>query len=124
MKRFAARLLLLFACAGTFLPVALQAMAAPPRACCRRKSAQQCHEMAASNAAASNPDESSIRSGGCCNHDCCRTLTTSQWADYPKAANIFSQSIDGSTFGPRAAVLAREVSRSHSSRAPPQPALA
>jgi len=119
MQRLTARLLLLFACAGTFLPVALQAMAAPPHACCRRKAAHQCHE-----SADSNPEESSIRSSGCCNHDCCRTLTTSQWADYPKAAAILSQSIDASTSSLRAALPSREISRAHASRAPPQPALA
>jgi hypothetical protein len=43
MRRLTARLLLLFALAGTFVPPALAATAAPPHACCIRKAAHQCH---------------------------------------------------------------------------------
>ena len=48
MQRLTARLLLLFALAGNFLPVALAATTAPPRACCLRM-AHKCHKRPARN---------------------------------------------------------------------------
>jgi len=120
MRRLTAGLLLLFAGAGTFLPVALQAMAAPPHACCRRKAAHQCHESVGSNS-----EESSVRSSGCCNHNCCRTATTSRWANaHAIATHAASRNVDGSILNPPVTALARQTSRSHSTRAPPQAAIA
>jgi len=66
MQRLTARILLLFALAGTFVPAALQALAASPHACCLRKSAHRCH--------ASGSEEPTASSAGCCNHDCCHAV--------------------------------------------------
>jgi len=74
MQRWTARLLLLFALAGNFLPVALAGTTAPTHACCLRK-AHKCHSLA------STGSEPSVQShGSCCDHECCRALTKSQWA--------------------------------------------
>jgi len=67
MQRRTAKLLLLFAMVGTFVPLALAATAAPPHACCIR-AAHKCHAMAGES------DQLAIGSTGCCNHDCCRAL--------------------------------------------------
>jgi len=75
MQRLTARLLLLIALLGTFLPVALQATVTPQHACCRRQAAHHCHD-----SAETNPNEPVARSAGCCNGDCCRAVTSSQWA--------------------------------------------
>src|SRR5579863_3445615 len=75
MHRLTARLLLLFALAGTFVPLALAATAAPAHACCRRKAAHPCHDSAGAES-----EQLAIRGTGCCSHDCCRAVTTSQWA--------------------------------------------
>jgi len=75
MQRLTARLLLLFALVGTILPVALQATVTPQHACCRRQGAHHCHE--SSSDSLNHPV---VNSRGCCNHDCCRTVTTSHWA--------------------------------------------
>src|SRR5271169_1781281 len=116
MQRLIARFLLLFALAGTFVPLALAATAAPPHACCLRKSFHQCH--------GSDPDERAIRSAACCNHDCCRAVTTSQCAHpQPRMTALFPQNVSA-----RAAELnpdspAADLSASQSTRAPPQVSL-
>jgi len=75
MQRLTARLLLLIALLGIILPVALQATVAPQHACCRRQAGHHCHD-----SAETNPNEPVARRSGCCNHDCCRAVTSSQWA--------------------------------------------
>ena len=79
MRRLTARLLLLFALAGTFVPPALAATAAPPHACCIRKAAPQCH--------GSRPeaDQRTVHSTSCCNQGCGRGVTTS-WSAYPESS--------------------------------------
>jgi len=69
MHRLTARLLLVLLLVGVFVPVALAISAAPPHACCLRK---PLHD-SAHNAQFQAPP-------GCCQHDCCRPLTVSQWA--------------------------------------------
>src|SRR5512141_3505524 len=76
MQRLTARLLFLFALAGTFVPVTLQALTPPPHACCLRKSAHRCHTTGAQDPV--------VRSADCCNHDCSHAVVTSQWA-HPEA---------------------------------------
>jgi hypothetical protein len=113
MQRLTARLLLLLALAGTFLPVALQAMASPPHACCRRKG-HHCHD------SLSNPQETTIRAAGCC--DCGRghAVTTVQCASpQPVAAGEFTTAINGNISQSQRHAPASERFALQSSRAPP-----
>jgi hypothetical protein len=71
MHRLTARLLLILLLAGIFTPVALALTAPMPHACCMRK---PMHEPGSQDSEFHAPP-------GCCNHDCCRPLTVSQWAD-------------------------------------------
>jgi hypothetical protein len=120
MHRLTARILLLFALAGTFVPLALAATAAPPHACCRRKAAHPCHDSAAIES-----DQLAIRSAGCCNHDCCRAVTTSQWANpQPGITASFAPNVDAQIRDPHPASPASELSASQSTRAPPQISIA
>lgn len=75
MQRLTARLLLLFALAGNLIPLALAATAAPVPACCRRMGAHHCNAPSTIDSG-----QTSISERGCCNHDCCRAVTTSQFA--------------------------------------------
>jgi hypothetical protein len=114
MQRLTARFLLLFALAGTFVPAAMQALAPPPHACCLRKAVHRCH-------AAGAQQDPVVSDAGCCNHDCCRAVTTAQWAhpetseDASAVALITNREIALPSYGP-----IREFVSSHSSRAPPQ----
>jgi hypothetical protein len=119
MQRLTARFLLLFTLAGTFVPLALAATAAPPHACCIRKTAHQCHS------SSTEAGQRTVRGIGCCNHDCCHALTTSQWA-HPRGwpAAIIAQSVDGRIAESRAATPATELRASQSTRAPPPVSIA
>src|SRR5215813_9139629 len=75
MQRITARLLLLIALLGTVVPIAMQAKATPQHACCLRKGPHQCHESPAAHS-----DEAVMRDAGCCDHNCCRAVTSSHWA--------------------------------------------
>jgi hypothetical protein len=83
MRRLTARLLLLFAIAGTFVPIAL-AYAAPVPSCCLRKAVHQtmhhCHEAADTEMASSGEEQSTLHASATCNHECCRGAATSQSA--------------------------------------------
>lgn len=115
MQRLTARFLLLFALAGTFLPVALQALAAPPHACCRRNAAHHCH-----GSAASDPDAPLVRDSSCCHHDCCRGATTVQWAHtQPAQMAVTAQSIAAGEMASQPIAAVPEFFPSRSPRAPP-----
>jgi hypothetical protein len=125
MQRLTARFLLLFALVGTFVPLALAATAtaAPLHSCCLRKSAHQCQRVR--NAAGNEADQRSIHGAGCCNHDCCRALTTSHSADpQPSLASLFAPHVEGSVAALYSSALATELLASQSSRAPPQISIA
>ncbi|MFZ0770296.1 MAG: hypothetical protein WAN08_02630 [Candidatus Sulfotelmatobacter sp.] len=112
MQRLTARFLLLFALVGTFVPLALAATSTPPHACCIRKAAHQCH--------GSDLDQRAIRSSGCCNHDCCRAVSTSQSAHpQPSLLSIFSRNIDACIVESHVRTPATESFASQSTRAPP-----
>jgi len=114
MQRLTARLLLLFAFAGSFLPLALAATAAPSHACCIRK-AHKCHQ------AAGSESEAAITASNCCaNHECCRALTKSQSAPaLPQFAPVFTASIAAHTAALRSHAPAARIAASQSPRAPP-----
>jgi len=119
MQRLTARFLLLFALVGTFVPLALAATAPPPHACCIRKAAHQCH------GSLFDADQRSVRGTGCCNHDCCRAVTTSQWA-HPRGrpAAIIAENVAARIAESRAGAPATELLASQSTRAPPQTSIA
>src|SRR5579871_1743618 len=113
MQRLTARILLLFALAGTFVPVGMQALAAPPHACCLRKAIHRCHTPGASQ----DPVASDA---GCCNHDCCRAVTTAQWANL-EASHNSSATLRAEHYETvsRTSAPTKELLSSRSSRAPP-----
>jgi hypothetical protein len=118
MQRLTARLMLLFALAGTVVPLALAATAAPPHACCVRKT-HHCHDSA-------SPENTLVVSAtSCCSHDCCRAATTPQWADATLRTTSLSVEVADLRVAdsqPHTPVIA--IYSSKSPRAPPQPSLA
>jgi len=119
MQRLTARFLLLFALVGTFVPLALAATAAPLHSCCLRKAAHHCHGVG------NEADQRAIYSSSCCNHDCCRAVTTSQCADpQPPLAPVFAPNVESRAAASPSRALASEFLASQSSRAPPQIAIA
>jgi len=114
MQRLTARLLLIFALAGNFIPLALAATIASAHACCIRK-AHHCHDSALAES-----KQIAARTTGCCNHDCCRAVTTSQWADpQPFAAPVFAPHAEARLAQSQPDAPAAELSASLSTRAPP-----
>jgi len=120
MRRITAQLLLLFALVGTFLPLALAATTDPPHACCLRKGTHQCH-----GSAPATSEKLALRDAGCCDHDCCRAVTTAQWAN-PQvwSPSTFAQGVAGSVAESPSITPLAQFSASQSTRAPPRPAIA
>jgi hypothetical protein len=117
MQRLTARLLLLFALVGTFVPLALAVTAAPPHACCLRKAAHQCH--------GSDPDERAIRGNSCCNQNYRRAVTTSQWAHARSTlASLSLRTVEARLAKSRVQAPTNGLFASQSTRAPPQLSLA
>jgi hypothetical protein len=111
MHRLTARLLLVLLLVGVLVPVALAISATPPHACCRRK---PLHDRSSHNAEFQAPPE-------CCQHDCCRPLTVSQWAHITPRACAQDTPVSATLKSDRRAIrFATSVSRAHSGRAPPQ----
>jgi len=115
MQRLIARFLLCVALAGNLAPLALATAAPPPHACCIRKVAHHCHDSAAAESS-----QLVIRDVSPCNHDCCRAVTTAQWAHaQPPAAPSFAQIVEA-RLGPSSSLSPNtEVARFQSTRAPP-----
>jgi hypothetical protein len=115
MHRLTARLLLLFALAGSLVPLATAVTAAPSHACCVRKAAHHCHEPAVTDSS-----RLVIRDTGCCSHDCCRAVTISKWARAQSATSFhFTQNVRARLDRPVPVFLNTEVLEFHSGRAPP-----
>jgi hypothetical protein len=118
MQRLTARLLLLFALAGSFAPLAMQALAAPTHACCRRKAAHQCHGSA-------ELEGRVVRNKSCCQQNCSRGVTTSRFArPNAQASNHFTAHVDFHELRFCAAVPYYSGFASRSPRAPPQASIA
>jgi hypothetical protein len=111
MQRWTARLLLILSLVGVLAPVGLAATAPEPHACCKR------HPMhdAAPRGMEFNPPPS------CCNHDCCRSLTVSQWAQARLATrDSFLPSASTRRSATEFIRITSVVDNAHSGRAPPQ----
>lgn len=114
MQRIIARFLLLFALVGNFVPLALAVTTAEPHACCRRM-AHRCHDSLLADSSQLNFHDSS-----CCNHNCCRALTTSQWAHVePAIAPQVAQKTEAAVVSAHSAAPVYELVASQSTRAPP-----
>ena len=109
MYRLTARLLVVLLLVGVFAPAALAISVPAPHACCMRKPM-----------ARQTPHDAQFNTPACCNHNCCRPLTVSQWAQIRPSRSI-------RIAAPSAGLLAesRPVRRTainddaHSGRAPP-----
>jgi len=111
MHRLTARLLLVLLFVGVFVPVALAIAATPPHACCMRK---PMHDHASHSSGFQAPP-------GCCQRDCCRPLTVSQWAHLSPSAGAESTSTSATLPADRRPIgFATTIDRAHSGRAPPQ----
>jgi hypothetical protein len=116
MHRLIARLLLLFALAGNFAPVALALTAGPSasHACCVRK-AHKCHTIAVPES-----EQLTLHALSCCEHDCCRAVATSQWASpQALAAADFTPAIDRNVASIGVIAPVTIAPTSPSTRAPP-----
>src|SRR5580658_1813168 len=113
MHRLTARLLLLLALAGYLVPIAM-ASEAPPHACCLRK-IHRCQDSLSSESA-----QPVIRSASCCHGDCCRAVTTEQWAHaQARTSAAFMRHVEAYLGRSSPASPTVEVSSSQSTRAPP-----
>ncbi len=118
MRRLTASLLLLFALAGTFVPLAQAVASSPLPACCRRMH-HQCH------GSATPESQPSFHNTACCNQDCCRSLTKTQSAAFqPWAMTAFAHNISGSVAESQPTTPSAQPSISQPARAPPQLILA
>lgn len=117
MQRLIARLLLLFALVGTFVPVALAVTAAPPHACCLRKAVHQCH--------GSDPDERVVRGNSCCTQSYSHAVTTPQFA-HPRTSpvSISAPTVETKVPESPAETPTTNLFASQSTRAPPQVSIA
>lgn len=119
MHRLTARLLLVLLLVSIFTPVALAIT--EPDACCTGKMhehtccARKMHEQAATHAL--QFQASPVR----CNHDCCRPVTVSQWAENPQPLSTYVTPISSTLSSTlRSVHRSDDRSTSHSGRAPPQ----
>src|ERR1700757_2175938 len=114
MQRLTARFLLLFALAGTFLPLALQATGAPAHLCCRRADEHRCHSYALTD-----PTQAAIRAPGC-HRDCCPAMASSHWAHPEPSRNaLTANNSELNQAGPDPLPPPTAISPSRSTRAPP-----
>ena len=109
MHRLTARFLLVLLLAGGFGPLAVAISAPPPHACCLRKAM---HDRP-------SPDARFQAPLGCCQHDCCRPLTVSQWAHVTASDASVTPASSSLQSERRAIRLAPSVDDAHSGRAPP-----
>src|SRR6516164_3308696 len=88
MRRLTATLLLGFAIVGNLAPLAWAAATNEHRACCIRKALHHCHDSEDTES-----QKTSVRATDCCSRDCCRAVTTAQWA-HPRSSARTASSPD------------------------------
>ena len=117
MQRLTAKSLLLIALIGTIVPIAT-AVTAPQHACCVRKT-HHCHESA-------SPDSTQLAvSSQTCDHDCCRAVSTSQWANPQLGLSPAGvQNIEFHILNSQPRTPAAQHAASRSTRAPPKLSIA
>jgi len=109
MRKLTARILLTLSLVGVLAPLALAISAPPMHACCMRKA----HDV--------DNDHHHIRaSATCCNHDCCRTVTVSQWAELSSTGANFAANLSAQRQKlAQSILLPTRNDSAHSGRAPP-----
>jgi hypothetical protein len=111
MHRLTARFVLILLLVGVFAPVALAISAPTPHACCLRK---PMHDRSSHNFEFNAPP-------GCCQRDCCRPLTVSQWAHLTPSAGARRTPASATLLSDQRLInLTAAVNNAHSGRAPPQ----
>jgi hypothetical protein len=114
MHRVVTKFLLLFALVGNLAPVALANSTPTLHACCLRKAVHHCH-----GSRASDSGQLVIHGISCCNHECCRAVTTAQWA-HPQRLDFASpQNINERSAGRRTNLPASASAEFQSTRGPP-----
>jgi hypothetical protein len=107
--------LLVLLLVGTFVPVALAISAPASHACCVRKPMH----------GRPSHDSEFYAPPGCCQHDCCRVLTVSQWANLSPPTNIertpASAPLEAEL---RESYFTASVNHAYSGRAPPKISIA
>src|SRR5262249_47027716 len=107
MHRLTARSLLVLLLVGSIAPAALAIAAPTPHACCMRKPMHM----------GSTHDSEFHASATCCQHDCCRALTVSHWADLAPLASGPRSAIAASLQGPHKLLdVASPINGTHSGR--------
>jgi len=111
MHRLTARLLLILLLVSVFAPVALAISTPAPHACCMRK---PMYDGSTHNSSFQAP-------ATCCNHDCCRPLTVSYWAQIrPTVKASVTPPTSTLQSEPRSIPDIAGTDTAHSGRAPPQ----
>ncbi len=131
MHRWTAGLLLLVMLVPGLAPLALAGTAAPEAMHCMRRPlsgtapaaqpAMHCHE-AMAQAPPEQSSEASFRSLDCCcqNHDCCRSVKTSEWAQPASVHFSFVSLLIESALGAPAILrVSVDLTAPDSARAPP-----
>jgi hypothetical protein len=113
MQRLTAKFLLFFALFGTVVPIAM-AVTASQHACCVRKT-HHCHDSA-------SPESAQLAfTAKTCDHDCCRAVSTSRWANLQLGISpAYVQNIEPRAADSQPRTPALKLTASASPRAPPQ----
>jgi len=115
MHRTVTRFLLLFAMVGNLAPVALAISTPTLHACCLRKADHHCHGYQASDTG-----QLVIHGSSCCGHECCRAVTTAQWAHPQQRHDFVSlQNSNAHAAGRRTDFPASATAEFQSTRGPP-----
>jgi hypothetical protein len=115
MRRLTAMLLLGFAIVGNLAPLAWAAATMEHRACCVRKTLHRCHDSEDTQS-----PKTSFRATDCCSRDCCRAVTTVQWAQPQSSTRTaFSPNAETRIAAFYSSIPPARSSRSQSTRAPP-----
>ena len=111
MHRLIARFVLTLMLVGVIAPVALAISAPAPHACCMRKPMH----------GRSSHDSEFHAPPGCCQHDCCCSLTVSQWANLSPSTKAHRTTASAALQAELPEIhLSASINHAHSGRAPPQ----
>ena len=114
MHRLTARLLVVLLLVGVFAPAALAISAPAPHACCMRKPMAQ-----------PTPHDAQFNTPDCCNHNCCRPLTVSQWTQVRPSRSVRTAPQSTSFLAESRPVRrTAQYDDAHSGRAPPVSSIA